>query len=125
MPNGSSSVWDDETVKELTNRWNNGHSAALIAAALGPEFTRNMIVGKVRRLGLPERETLVCMEPKHATKPKVRRVVRKMPRHPAHWSKPAPQAAPRFETVVELTKTELREMLAQAVRNTAAMQEAA
>lgn len=120
MPNGSSSVWDDETVKELTNRWANGHSAALIAAALGPEFTRNMIVGKVRRLGLPERETLVCMEPKHATKPKVRRVIRKRPKHLQ-----VTHAPPRFETVVELTKTELREMLAQAVRNTAAMQEAA
>lgn len=48
-------LWTDERSTAVTVLWNAGQSAGLIAAALG--MTRNMVIGKVRRLGLEARET--------------------------------------------------------------------
>jgi GcrA cell cycle regulator len=49
------SVWTDEKVEDLKRLWADGGSASEIAAALGPAFTRNGVIGKVHRLGLAGR----------------------------------------------------------------------
>jgi GcrA cell cycle regulator len=49
------SIWTDEKVEELKRLWADGKSASEIAAALGPAFTRNGVIGKVHRLGLAGR----------------------------------------------------------------------
>lgn len=48
-------LWTDERATAVTVLWNAGQSAGLIAGVLG--ITRNMVIGKVRRLGLVARET--------------------------------------------------------------------
>lgn len=47
--------WDGhpEVVEKLTQLWNDGISASVIAKTLGNELTRCSIIGKVHRLGLP------------------------------------------------------------------------
>ena len=52
-------TWTDARVEALTNLWGDGLSASLIAARLGGT-TRNAVIGKVRRLGLQGRATLVA-----------------------------------------------------------------
>jgi GcrA cell cycle regulator len=44
-------TWTDESIAELTRRWMAGESASNIAAALGLK-SRNVVIGKVHRLGL-------------------------------------------------------------------------
>jgi GcrA cell cycle regulator len=44
-------TWSDDRVAELTRLWAEGHSASIIAEKLG--VTRNAIIGKTFRLGLP------------------------------------------------------------------------
>jgi GcrA cell cycle regulator len=46
--------WSDARIETLKERWAAGHSASHIAAELGG-VTRNAIIGKVHRLGLPSR----------------------------------------------------------------------
>lgn len=48
--------WPPELVKRLTECWANGESGGRIAALLG--VTRNSVIGKVHRLGLPKRKTV-------------------------------------------------------------------
>lgn len=57
---GGTGYWDtDREAKEafLKTAWNGGHSAGEIVAALKKRFggnpTRNAVVGKVHRMGLP------------------------------------------------------------------------
>jgi GcrA cell cycle regulator len=58
-------TWSDARVETLTNLWGDGLSASLIAARLGGT-TRNAVIGKVRRLGLQGRATLVTRRPPRA-----------------------------------------------------------
>ena len=46
--------WTDERINELQKLWKEGLSASQIAARLGG-VSRNAVIGKVHRLGLPER----------------------------------------------------------------------
>lgn len=48
--------WTEERVTALRQLWLDGHSASQCAARLG-EVTRNAVIGKVHRLGLPGRRT--------------------------------------------------------------------
>lgn len=49
-------VWADETiVARLKELWAQGNSCSQIAFALGNGITRNAVIGKVTRLGLPDR----------------------------------------------------------------------
>jgi len=57
--------WTDERVELLRKLWSEGLSASRVAAALGPEITRNAVIGKIHRLGLAERA-------KTATQPRPR-----------------------------------------------------
>lgn len=50
-------VWPEDKVERLKARWAEGASATEIAKELGG-FTRNAIIGKVTRLGLPKRSRL-------------------------------------------------------------------
>ena len=67
-------------VENLTELWARGLSCSQIAGVLGNELTRNAVIGKVHRLKLPRRKTIVAT-------PRARR-----PRQPRL---PAP---PRIET---------------------------
>lgn len=53
MANGG--AWTEERVELLTKHWVDGMSCSRIAAALGPDFTRNAVIGKIHRLGLAGR----------------------------------------------------------------------
>jgi len=45
-------TWTDDRVEQLKKLWEGGLSASQIAAELG-NVTRNAVIGKVHRLGLP------------------------------------------------------------------------
>lgn len=49
--------WTDERVAILTKLWSDGLSCSQIAARLG-DVTRNAVIGKITRLGLPGRKAL-------------------------------------------------------------------
>ena len=47
--------WAESDEKRLTKLWATPMTARSIAIEMGPGFTRNMILGKVHRMGLPSR----------------------------------------------------------------------
>lgn len=51
--------WTEELVIKLTYWWCSGVSAGNIAVRLGNGITRCAVIGKVRRLNLPKRETRI------------------------------------------------------------------
>lgn len=57
--------WTQEQVMTLTRMWGEGYSASQIAHEM-PGRTRNSIIGKVSRLGLPARATNVYPIPRRA-----------------------------------------------------------
>jgi GcrA cell cycle regulator len=59
-------TWTDERVQALTTLWRDGYSGALIGVELG--LTRSAVIGKVQRLGLPGRATLVSRRPPRASR---------------------------------------------------------
>lgn len=48
----SCAVWTEARVRRLVGLWNERLTASRIARALGPEFSRSAVVGKLFRLGL-------------------------------------------------------------------------
>lgn len=60
--------WTDERVEKLRKLWNEGLSAAQIAAELGGGLSRNAVIGKIHRLGIQGRAKVV--QPKAAEPPK-------------------------------------------------------
>lgn len=50
------SVWTAKRVRQLATLWSEGLSASQIAAELHCGLTRNAVIGKVHRIGLPERK---------------------------------------------------------------------
>jgi len=50
--NQFASQWTDERIAEITKLWAEGYSATRIGAAMG--ISRSCVIGKVTRLGLPE-----------------------------------------------------------------------
>jgi len=55
VAHAESSAWTDAAVDQLKTLWAAGDSAAVIARTLGAPHTRNGVIGKVGRLGLPKR----------------------------------------------------------------------
>ena len=55
MPDRAASVWNDERLEKLTKFWEQGLSITQIGIRLG--VTRNAVVGKVHRMGLPKRQS--------------------------------------------------------------------
>ena len=107
-------MWTIEKVRQLTELWSKGLSASQIGQKMN--LTRNTILGKVHRLRLPGRKSIrlplpETKRPRIAPRP-VKSLYKVQPRP---FCKP-----PR----VEQSKRQLYAMLAEAVRNTAALQEA-
>lgn len=124
-------IWTDDAVSDLTRMWDEGLSARLIALAMGRGITRCAVIGKARRLGLSARVEGVNPNRQDSRRrgdadrfkglqPASRRKVVREPsakvtitKH--HWQMQFVTRSP------EMTKSQLRAELAQAVRNTAAM----
>lgn len=54
-------AWTTKNVDLLKVLWAEDCPTALIARALGREFTKNMVIGKAHRLKLPERDKSTVM----------------------------------------------------------------
>lgn len=137
-------TWTDERVSTLTRMWEEGHSATRIAVAL--DLSRGAIIGKIHRLGLPDpaaklpviadhsyrertaidwkarREKARIIEKAYRERVKAKRELeaRKIlaaqgtSRHSAAYRKHLPP-------MPEMSKAQMRAMLAQALENTAAL----
>lgn len=62
--------WTEEKIVLLRQRWAEGISATKIAEEIGPEFSRNSVIGKARRLGLPRHAYKQPSRPRPPSKPK-------------------------------------------------------
>jgi GcrA cell cycle regulator len=105
-------MWTIERVHTLKTMRAAGASAAEIAAALGRGITRNAVIGKAHRLGSAgSGKSGRPRTPREAPPPRKRVRPTRLPSGPRRlrWTPPGP------------TKSELRSMLAEAVRNTAAL----
>lgn len=109
-------MWTTQRVQQLTTLWASGLSGSAIASEMGG-LTRNAVIGKANRLQLPTR-TKKGHRPPRVRHPRTDRPPR--PRRPIHPDPRTPRCyrAPRRD---DLTKNQLRAMLADAVRNTAAL----
>ena len=76
-----SATWSDARVEVLKQLWREGQSASQIARRLGDGVTRNAVIGKVHRLGLPGHVTLRPPARAGAPQPRSSRV-RTPPRAP-------------------------------------------
>lgn len=137
--------WNDERTALLTKMWAEGHSVTRIALVM--DVSRGKVMGKIWRLGLPEplrklpvlidysyrkqckeidwaarRERARANERAYRARQNEKRkqevrqnlVARGMPKGSVSYRKHLPQ-------LPEMSKAQLREMLAQAVQNTAAL----
>lgn len=48
-------TWNPQNEKRLADLWGEGKTASEIAEALGDGISRNMVIGKSRRMGLDRR----------------------------------------------------------------------
>lgn len=81
--------WTDEKMSELRKMWDEGVPASAIAEKLGEGVSRNAVIGKAHRLGLPARPSPV-KSADEAAKPKAS-------------AKPAPVAKPKRTSLLELS----------------------
>ena len=49
-------AWNDERIEQLKTLWQEGLTASQVASRLGGGVSRNAVISKVHRLGLPTRE---------------------------------------------------------------------
>jgi GcrA cell cycle regulator len=56
-----SDSWTQERIDQLIELWRQGHSAAEIGRRIG--VTKNAVVGKVHRMGLPKRPSPIKRDP--------------------------------------------------------------
>jgi GcrA cell cycle regulator len=108
-------MWDAASVALLEELWACGRSAAQIATRLG--HSRNAVCAKLLRMGLKRGHK------QPAAKPKIVSVPKRRPMVLAACACPVPKVVSMRKPVVrqpkELTKSQLNEMLAEAVANTA------
>jgi GcrA cell cycle regulator len=144
----SMDTWTDERVEDLTRLWADGHSTTRIGLALG--MSRNAVIGKIHRLKLPApaRKLPVivdhsyrqqCSKPanpearrekarlyekayrerrKYCIKTKQDERQRLIARGASPYS---PAYRNQLPPLPDMTKGELRAMLARAMQNTAAL----
>ncbi|MBQ1500432.1 MAG: GcrA cell cycle regulator, partial [Sphingomonas sp.] len=85
--------WTEERIDTLKKMWDSGLTATQIAEELGG-VSRNAVIGKAHRLGLPARPSPVKPnEPKAAAEPKPAPAPRPAPAAAAPAESPAPRAA--------------------------------
>jgi hypothetical protein len=125
--------WSDEKVAELRRLWADRNlSAADIAEKLGPEFSRNAIIGKAHRIHLPGRDARMKPVKKLALIPhgmpastfyRKRRAERRSQEVVRAVLSPPTTITirPSRKAVPEMTKAEMRRMFASAWANTAAL----
>ena len=77
-------TWTEEWIEVLTRLWSEGLSASQIATELGPDVSRNAVISKAHRLGIPH-------DAKVSSEPKPRKPSRP-PNPPAAVAPPMPQA---------------------------------
>ncbi len=65
---GAGVTWTDERVGLLRKLWVEGLSASQIAAQIGPDVSRNAVIGKLHRLGLSGRGKAPASAPGRARK---------------------------------------------------------
>lgn len=138
---GAIGFWTDLRIEQLKALWGDGDSASIIAKALG--CSRNAVLGKVHRLELPNRiivnsvertrlsrrrDPLIIAENARARVKRYRDRLRKqnksevLAQFRACGSSPYSAAFRKhLPRQPEMTKGELRAMLAQAIANTARM----
>lgn len=56
-------AWTDDRVEKLRELWDKGLSASQIAKELAENVTRNAVIGKAHRMGLPSRPSPVKADP--------------------------------------------------------------
>lgn len=138
-------TWTDERIAELKRTWDLGWSCSQVARHLGNGISRNAVIGKVHRLGLAGRAKSPFFDGmnrdqrrKHrywhdedfrrAVLAKNRAGRRKTSDRPSlltevsAYSGVIKRSMKLVARAPEMTKTQMREFLAQAVRNTAAME---
>ena len=81
MANVVASAWTEERLEQLKKLWGQGLSITQIGLKLG--VTRNAVVGKVHRMGLPKRQSPIVRSDK-PFEPKRRKL---SPLTFAHWDK--------------------------------------
>ncbi len=71
MEGEMSSTWTEERTALLTKLWKEGRSAAVVAAEMG--ITKNMVIGKVTRLGISGRgyPTVIAKPPPQRRPPTI------------------------------------------------------
>lgn len=63
------SPWDDARIEGLKRLWSEGYSCSQIAGQLGGGLTRNAVIGKATRIGLPPRKVVHRAPVRHSSKP--------------------------------------------------------
>jgi len=63
-------TWTEERIALLTKLWSEGLSASKIAAKLGGDVSRNAVISKAHRLGIPHGAAKVPSEPKPPKPPR-------------------------------------------------------
>lgn len=70
-------AWTSERVELLTKLWNDGATCSEIAAALDGIVSRNAVIGKVTRLGLPKRKDTSAFYTPKPKRPRAERTIRR------------------------------------------------
>jgi GcrA cell cycle regulator len=107
---GNGPGWTDARIERLKALWAEGRSASEIAGLLG-EVTRNAVIGKVHRLGLPGRKTTSRQPVPRRTSPrrgKSGRVERHLP--PTRFARPASPMPPAPPPPVAALMLPLRQL---------------
>lgn len=89
--------WTDERVELLRRLWSEGLSAGQVAAEIGAGVTRNAVIGKIHRLGLPDRAAAKPAGRARIGRPGENRQVEQAVRKPAPSAPIAPALTPIAE----------------------------
>jgi GcrA cell cycle regulator len=115
MPQPSGPGWTDERIEILKHDWAEGLSASQIAGKLG-EVTRNAVIGKVHRLGLPGRATTSRLQASYARMNQRRRANLRIVKPVTITVRPKPRPAPPSLTISDMLMIELLALTAQTCK---------
>lgn len=108
-------TWTDERIAALKQHWSDGLSCSQIAGELGNGISRNAVIAKVHRLGLPRRG-----QSKTYNSPEERREARNSRRKIAFYYKPwkslHPPRMPTHEAALQFLHKTLLDLQANECR---------